>query len=372
MRDTGVEQGPQLLQAPLVERETEAGTQAIAGQVQPQSLVLGRPAPRACAQPQGVEQPAQHRRAPAGALAQHLLELRAQLPDFLDRHLLRLRAEDPLHPRQRRRQPRHHAVVVIVRGGVVVLAQVELQQPALGRVVDADTMHFERADFGQRAGQLHRHFAARALRAWRRGRAQHHGDRRQARIVAAVEVDQLTEREWRLSGRIGARGKQVKADRLAHTQREVVCVEAQFLPRFAAARQDADGAPRAAFALLPQQQEVAAGGATADLWGAALSRQRIGDRPAGDGHIRVIVVQHAQRGAAPLAQCLFESPRQRIGAKHAAVEQQGIGHRRHIGSAARSGAHGIGVAPQEIGDVARDGGVARIRQAEFDDAGAPL
>ena len=110
---------------------------------------------------------------------------------------------------------------------------------------------------------------------------------------------------------------------------------------------------------LVQPQKIAARRATADARSQAALRQPVGDRAARHRHVRVVVVQQAQRRAAPGAQRLGQPLRQGPGAEHTAVEQQGIGQVR-------------AVLAQESGDVARDGGVARIRQAKGDDATARL
>ena len=94
--DARVEQGPQLLDAPRVERVAIAGTQTVAGQVQPDTLMFGGAAPATRALQQGVEQLAQQRRLPAFASAQPPFQVLAQLAHFFGVDLLRLAAEDAL------------------------------------------------------------------------------------------------------------------------------------------------------------------------------------------------------------------------------------------------------------------------------------
>ena len=101
----------------------------------------------------------------------------------------------------------------------------------------------------------------------------------------------------------------------------------------------------------------------AGRWG-----QRIGDATARHGHVRIIVVQHAHRRAAPAGQGVDQAPGQRRGPEYATVQQQRVGHGqpavvRQIQRLAR----GSGVLAQEAGQVARDCGIAGIGQAEFDD-----
>jgi hypothetical protein len=106
-----------------------------------------------------------------------------------------------------------------------------------------------------------------------------------------------------------------------------------------------------------KQQEHAARRPAADARRPALPRQRVRHRAAGDRHIRVVVVQQARRHAtAPVGQRLQQPLGQRVGAEDAAVEQHRVrqrGVRRQV-------------LLQEAGELARDGRVARVRQAELD------
>ncbi len=70
-------------------------------------------------------------------------------------------------------------------------------------------------------------------------------------------------------------------------------------------------------------------------------------------------MQQAQRGTAPVAQSVFQALHQSAGPKHAAVEQQGVGH-------------GLAVVTQKVGNVAGDGRVAGVGQAKRHDAAAPF
>ncbi len=151
-----LEQGPQLLDAPLVERVAEAGAQAVAGQVEPRALVLDRAAPAFRARHQGVEQAAQQRRGPAFARAQQVFQASAQLAA--------LPSARPVSSGRRRcvrscRLPRPDSRAGLRparrhRRRLAIATQLEFQQPAPAAVF-GHAMHFERTDFAQRRDQLH-------------------------------------------------------------------------------------------------------------------------------------------------------------------------------------------------------------------------
>jgi hypothetical protein len=94
----------QLFDAPLVERIAEARAQAVAGEVEPQPLVLRRAPPTPRALQQGVEERAQQRHVPVVALAEQMLELTAQAPDLLAVDRLRAARRRYVRPTARRRQ----------------------------------------------------------------------------------------------------------------------------------------------------------------------------------------------------------------------------------------------------------------------------
>ena len=329
--DAGVEQGPQLLDAPFVERMAEAGTQAPAGQVEPGPFVLGRAAPALGAFHQGVEQSAQQRRLPALARAQQVFERAAQLAYFAALDLLVAGAEDAVDALQGVIQAggQGGAVLFLFFGVVAGAAQLEFQLPALPAAVFGHAMHGQRADFRQRRRQLHRHFGFRSGRL----RAQHGGDGGQAHDVRRIEVDQVAGLRWmtlRQALRVAGGGHQVEAHRPSEAQAEAASGQAHFDARLCAARQQADGAQRACLRGFFEQQEEAARRAAFDRRGQALARQRIRDRAARHGDVGVEVVQHPHGLAAPCGQGVGQALGQRRAAEYAAVQQQRVRHRQAV------------------------------------------
>ena len=234
-------------------------------------------------------------------------------------------------------------------------------------------MHLQRADFGERGGQLHRDVLSGrgSVAGGRRSRGclQRHHDGRQANKSVFVQRHQLAQSGRRLTRGIGHRAEQLEADRLTHAQGKGPPGQDHFLAGLAATRQDADatlpghGAAWAKhFSLIffvIEPQKVTARRAAADAGRESVLRQRIGHRTARHCHVGVVVVQQAQRCAAPCAQRLSQSLRQGVGAKHTPVEKQGIGH-------------GLRVLTQKVGEVTGDGRVAGVGQAERHDAAARL
>ncbi|GAB1461918.1 hypothetical protein MASR2M50_36930 [Thauera sp.] len=189
----------------------------------------------------------------------------------------------------------------------------------------------------------------------------------------------------------------MEAHRLAEAQREAALGERDLGAGFGAAWQYADRA-RGLAALL-QHQEVAACRAAADARaqaGAPGAHEGEGHRAAGHGEIGGVVVQHARRRATPVREQLFQAGGDRVGAEHAAVEQQGVGDGVRGGGAVGGGSvctgagaracvavavclrrqaerrtRDLGVAAQEGGEVAADRRVGGIGQTELDDRGAP-
>jgi hypothetical protein len=185
------------------------------------------------------------------------------------------------------------------RGRFAVAAQLKFEQPATRRVVDADAVKFQCADLGHRGDQLHAHFALRAAGL----RLHDGGNRRQADEVFIVEGGDLA----RLIARVGHRRGEVKAHRLPQAQAEGALRQADFVPFLAAARQHADAA--SLLAAFFEDQEVAARRAAADASPVPLADQRVGDCAAGHGDVRVVVVQQAQRRAAPVAERVLAGAR---------------------------------------------------------------
>ena len=149
----------------------------------------------------------------------------------------------------------------------------------------------------------------------------------------------------------------MKAHGPAQAQREQALRQADFFAAGAATGQDTDGA--VVFARFAQHEKIAARRAAADARRLATPGQRVGDSATRHGHVGIIVVQdgQGQGRAAPVRERLGQAARQCVGAEHAAVQQQGVGQLALL-------------LVQKAGQVARDGSILRIRQAEFDDAGA--
>ncbi len=237
---------------------------------------------------------------------------------------------------------------------VRLAAQLELELPALRRVVRGQAVHLQRAHLGQRGRQLHR-----------RSRG---GLRRAPRWPAAAaawasqcgQVDQFARRRRRLACHFGGGGREVKAHRLADAQREAAALQAHFVAFLGALRQQADAGPRVATCTIVQAQEIAARRAAADPRCQPAARQCIGHGAARHGDVGVVVVQQAQRRAAPARQRVLQTRDDGVGMEDAAVEQQ------------RVGPAGAAVLLQEGGDVARHRGVRGIGQAEADEAAGAL
>lgn len=325
----------------------EARTQAITGKVQPRALVIGRTTSTARTREQRIEQFARERDVPFLARTQHVFKLCAQPARVLRRHVCGLAAERALDQLDRLVEPRMPCGRPIVALNRRIAAQLEFEPPAARRVVGCDAMHFERADFGQRRGELHRRFACVAARL----RIDDRRDRRQPHEIAAVEVDEIAG----LILRLGHRRHEVETHRLSELQRERAIVEPDLAALFRTARQQADAARGRIGRTVIEHEEIAARGAAADTRRMPGACEPVRNCAARDGHIRMRVVQHVERCAAPRAERLRETARERACAEHAAVEQQRVGQRT------------FRMTVQERGDVPRDGRVARIRQPEFDD-----
>ena len=358
--------------------------------------MLAGAVPTARTRQQRVEQLAQQWRGPAAATAQQLLQLQPELLHFLERDLLRSNAEDALDFIDRSAEAGARCTLLRraikpgfrCAGAGLIKAQLKFQQPALRRrgiaaciLLDLDAVQFQRAQFAQRRRQPDldllcalcctlRCALSRTLACALTG-LQHHRDRRQRDQVGIVRINQGAERR----DAAGCRGDQVKTHRLSHPQREGMIRQHNFTPHFAAARQDADRAPGhtrffrtslccTAFGrtMVAQHQKIAARGAAADAGRAALAGQGIGDCAARHRHFGIVVVQQMQRRAAPASERVAEAAHQRIGAKHATVEQQGI---RQKGVRQTNT-----LLLQEAGDMARDRRVAGVGQAELDQTAA--
>ncbi len=323
-----------------------------------------RAAAPARAFPQRAEQGAQQRAVPLVARAQQLLQLRAQPLDFLGADVLRAGAKGAVDAFDGLGQGGMRRVRSRVCRGRIG-AQLELEQPALRRIGDLAAVHFQRADFGERCGELHQ----RLPRVAGAARLHHGGNRRQADEIAAGKVGQLA----RLIGRVGDGGDQVEAHRMPEAQGKGAVLEMDLLAVFGPARQQANAALRLRGIVIVQDEEVAARRAPADARRMPGAGERERYRATGDRHVGVVVVQHMQGHLAPGAKRARQTPRQRRGAEHAAVEQQGVGHRRRVirrlccvlgGRYARLGC----VLGQEGRNVPGDRRVRCIRQAKFDDA----
>ena len=178
-----IEERPQLLDTPLIERIAKTGTHAIAGQIEPETLVVRRAAPAFHTFPQRVEQLAQQRAAPACTRAEDLLQFSARALDLLGVDFLRARAEGAVDQFKRLGQGRVRRFAGHGDFGFAT-AQLEFEQPALCGVAGVDAMHFQRAHFGERSGELDRCFRRVARAAWGDNR----GDRRQAHEFAQGQL----------------------------------------------------------------------------------------------------------------------------------------------------------------------------------------
>jgi hypothetical protein len=274
----------------------EAGTQAPAGQVEPDAFVFGerrRPLARSIR--------ASNRRRSSGVSQRSRDPSRcsrraAQLAHFAALDLLVAAAEDAVDALQGvveagRQAPSASAVILCV---VFRAAQLEFQLPALAAAILGHAMHFQRADFGQRRRQLHRDLGPGSGGL----RAQHGGDGGQAHHVLPDPVRPGRRPGAWPCGSAGGR-HQVEAHRPPQAQGEAALGQADFDAGLFAARQQADGAQRACLRGIVEQQEVAARRAAFDGRGQALARQRIGDRAARHGDVGIEVVQHAHGFAAP-------------------------------------------------------------------------
>ena len=181
-------------------------------------------------------------------------------------------------------------------------------------------MHFQSPHLGHDCRQLHGDFA---LVAGILFIVQHAGQRRQAQVFARIQVDDLAQLGRR--ARLKEGSGQVEAHGPAQAQREQALRQADFLAAGAATGQDADGA--VVFARFAQHEEITARRAAADARRLAASGQRVGDGATRHGHVGIIVVQdgQGQGRAAPVRERLGQAARQRVGAEHAAVQQQGVG-----------------------------------------------
>ena len=144
----------------------------------------------------------------------------------------------------------------------------------------------------------------------------------------------------------------MKTHGLSQPQGEAALTQAHLSPRLAAARQQADAARGLArtFGVF-EHQKIAARRAAANHRCQPLLRQRVSHGAACHRHVRVVVVQQMQWCTEPVGQRLLQALSQLLGAKHAAVEQQGVGP-------------GVGVLAQKVGQVAGDGSVTSVRQAK--------
>ncbi|MDR8998881.1 hypothetical protein FEP67_05030 [Burkholderia multivorans] len=326
---------------------TEPRPHAIAGEIEPCPFVIGRAPASARPREQCVEQLARERDVPFFARTKYLFKLRTQPSRILRRHVRRAAAERAVDQFERlvdTRMPRRRGAVLLCRR---VAAQLEFEAPAARGIVGRDAVHFKRADFGQRRGQLHRRLARAAV-----GLPVDDGrDRRQPHEVAAVEIDEIA----RPVRGIGNCRHQVKAHRLPELQRERTILQPDLAALFRTARQQAHAARPPVGRAVVEHEEIAARRAAADARRMPGAGETVCDRTACDRDVRMRVVQHVERRAAPRTERLREAARQRVRTKHAAVEQQRVGQRT------------FRVTVQERGDVPRDGRIARVRQAEFDD-----
>ena len=154
-------QAPELPGTPGVQRVAKARTQAEPDQIEPDPFMLGAAPPSPCALPQGIKQLAQHGRRPHHPVTEESLQLRAQLGHVFGIDLLLVRAKNAVclvdgFGHADSQSPVFRRVAAGRVGTGHLLPQVKRQQPALARVRQADTMHFQCADFGERGCQLHR------------------------------------------------------------------------------------------------------------------------------------------------------------------------------------------------------------------------
>ncbi len=232
-----------------------------------------------------------------------------------------------------------------------IAAQLEFELPALRlRGVHGHAVHFQRADVGDAGFELHLDLCRTASLRF----GQHGGDWGQAlqAFVAVLQGDEIP----RTVAAIGGAGGQVEAHGPAEAQAEAPVREPHGVALGRAVRQHAD-----ALAAI-EREVVGTGGAAADAGRAAGAGHGVGDGAACDGGVEpgFIDLQQADgRGAGrlPAAQGGEQAVAQGLGVEHAAVEQHGVGQ-------------GAALALQEGGDVAGDGGVVGVGQAEFDEGAA--